>query len=119
MPDQPSPRRRFQFRLRTLLIGVTLVAVPLGYVGWQAKIVREREEFLETRYWLPGDSSPFEPVQAPWMLRLFGAKPVYHVTVWGKVEAERAASLFPEAIVENMEGLEQHPPPSGPAPIAP
>jgi hypothetical protein len=26
MPDQPSPRRRFQFRLRTLLIVVTLLA---------------------------------------------------------------------------------------------
>jgi hypothetical protein len=35
-------RLRFQFRLRTLLIAVTLLAVPLGYVGWQAKIVRER-----------------------------------------------------------------------------
>jgi hypothetical protein len=33
--------RRFQFRLRTLMIVVTLLAVPLGYVGWQVKIVRE------------------------------------------------------------------------------
>jgi hypothetical protein len=40
MADQPAtPRRHFQFRLRTLMIGVTLLAVPLGYVGWQAKIV--------------------------------------------------------------------------------
>jgi hypothetical protein len=29
----PSPRRRFQFSLRTLLIVVTLLAVPMGYVG--------------------------------------------------------------------------------------
>jgi hypothetical protein len=42
MPDQPSPRR-FQFRLRTLLIGVTLLAVPCAYIGWQLKIVRERQ----------------------------------------------------------------------------
>ena len=35
-------RRRFQFRLRTLMIGVTLLAVACGYVGWQAKIVRQR-----------------------------------------------------------------------------
>jgi hypothetical protein len=34
MPHQPSPRRRFQFRLRTLMIVVTVLAVPLGYVGW-------------------------------------------------------------------------------------
>ena len=39
-------RPRFQFRLRTLLIGVTLLAVLLGYVGWQAKIVRERKAIL-------------------------------------------------------------------------
>ena len=40
MPDQPPPRRRFQFRLRTLLIVVTVFAMPLGYVEWEAKIVR-------------------------------------------------------------------------------
>ena len=26
------------------MIGVTLLAVPCAYVGWQAKIVRERQE---------------------------------------------------------------------------
>ena len=30
---------RFQFRLRTLMIAVTLLAVPCAYVGWQAMIV--------------------------------------------------------------------------------
>ncbi len=33
-------RRRFQFRLRTLLIGVTLLAIPCAYIGRQASIVR-------------------------------------------------------------------------------
>jgi hypothetical protein len=42
MPDQPSPRRRFQFRLRTLMIGVTLLGVACGYVGSQVNIVRDR-----------------------------------------------------------------------------
>ncbi len=37
---------RFQFRLRTLMIVVTLLAVPLGYVGWQEKIVRQRKAML-------------------------------------------------------------------------
>ena len=40
--NQPSPRRRFQFRLRMLMIGVTLLAGVCGYVAWQAKIVQER-----------------------------------------------------------------------------
>jgi hypothetical protein len=35
--------KRFQFRLRTLMIAVTLLALPMGYVGWQATIVRERK----------------------------------------------------------------------------
>ena len=34
MPDQFSPRRRFQFRLRTLMIGVTLLAAVAGI--WKA-----------------------------------------------------------------------------------
>ncbi len=29
------------------MIVVTLLAVPLGYIGWQAKISRERESLLE------------------------------------------------------------------------
>ena len=55
MPIEPSnaeplkrKRRWFQFRLRTLMIGVTLLAVACGYVGWQAKIVRERTAWLST-----------------------------------------------------------------------
>jgi hypothetical protein len=50
MPDQPPPRRRFKFRLRTLLIGVTLLAVVCGYVGWQAKIVNERAALLSIKF---------------------------------------------------------------------
>jgi hypothetical protein len=34
-----DPPKWFQFNLRSLTIGVTLQAVPLGYFGWQAKIV--------------------------------------------------------------------------------
>jgi hypothetical protein len=37
---RPAPRRRFQFRLWTLMIVVTLLAVMCGYVGWQMKIAR-------------------------------------------------------------------------------
>jgi hypothetical protein len=40
-------RRWFQFSLRTLMIVVTLLAVPMGYVGWQAKIVKSRSDLLE------------------------------------------------------------------------
>jgi hypothetical protein len=53
MPTEPPnaeppkrQRRWFQFSLRTLLIGVTLLAVPCAYVGWQIKIVQERRSML-------------------------------------------------------------------------
>ena len=51
-PSKASPpkhkRRCFQFSLRTLMIVVTLLAVACGYVGWQAKIVRQRRAMLGT-----------------------------------------------------------------------
>jgi hypothetical protein len=46
--EPPKRKRRwFQFSLRSLMIVVTLLAVPLGYIGWQAKIVRERRAALD------------------------------------------------------------------------
>jgi hypothetical protein len=57
---EPKRKRRWlQFSLRTLLIGVTLLAlVPCGYIGWQAKIVRERIALLT---WL----EKRKPIDAP------------------------------------------------------
>jgi hypothetical protein len=34
-PKTTKPRRWFRFRLRTLLIMVTLLSAPLGWVGWE------------------------------------------------------------------------------------
>jgi hypothetical protein len=42
MSDQPS-RRRFQFRLRTLMIGVALFGVFGGWFGSQVRVVQERK----------------------------------------------------------------------------
>src|ERR1700747_2520005 len=76
--DQPPPvcenlriteksqlRRRFQFRLRTLLIVVTLLAVPCAYVGWQAKIVREREAIANRILGLDGGDGEREGNNEP------------------------------------------------------
>jgi hypothetical protein len=46
MADQPPPRRRLQFRLRTLMIGITLLAVACAYVGPHLKKVEERKALL-------------------------------------------------------------------------
>jgi hypothetical protein len=44
--ERKCKRRWFQFSLRTLLIGATLLAVACGYVGRQFEIVRERKSLL-------------------------------------------------------------------------
>ncbi len=51
MADQPPPRRRFQFRLPTLMIGVTLLAIYCGTVAWflhdGQRLIRERDDAEE------------------------------------------------------------------------
>ncbi len=68
---------KLQFRLRALMIVVTLLAVPLGYVGWQEKIVRhrswvlshfekrERPAVIPVERWEPQES-------IPWIRRVLG-----------------------------------------------
>ena len=43
----PSPRRRLQFSLRTLLIGVTLLAVACAIVGPKLVWIRQRHEMIQ------------------------------------------------------------------------
>jgi hypothetical protein len=100
----PSPRRRFQFRLRTLMIGVTLFAlIPCGYVGWQAKIVRDRKRMTDrdspVRSYLYSDI-PGEAI--PWIRRRLGDKEYHHIDL---VDSASDATVglylkaFPEAAV--------------------
>jgi hypothetical protein len=106
MADKPSPRRRFQFRLRTLMIVVALLAVPCAYVGWQAAIVRVRLKILadfrdpphiinwHTAYL--GDKS-----QAPGLLRRWlGDKEVGSLFFANRDDADRHHELFREARIE-------------------
>jgi hypothetical protein len=68
MASQPSSRRRFQFRLRTLMIVVTLLAVPCAYVGWQKKIVLDRKavaDLVNQRGGVIMWASPFEKHFSP------------------------------------------------------
>ena len=55
--DRPKRKRRwFQFNLRTLMIGVTLLAVACGYFAWQARIVWERKA---TKDWVRANGGYF------------------------------------------------------------
>ena len=99
---------RFQFRLRTLMIGVALLAIPCAYVGWQAKIVRDRKavaRWIEERN---GDLSdnittplhgPYQP-QVSWLRRTLGDKGVADVLFPKPLtddDKQRIKDAFPEA----------------------
>jgi hypothetical protein len=83
---EPKRKRRwFQFSLRTLMIGVTLVAIPCGWFGMKVERARKRHQAVETIRKLGGyvhydyemDSSGFSllltPPPAPdWLINLLG-----------------------------------------------
>jgi hypothetical protein len=91
----PSPRRRFQFRLRTLMIGVTLLAVPCAYVGWQAKIVRERRALLDEINAAGGGEVPADIAhRPPWLRRILGDENVGFMVVPYTTDGETMARIF-------------------------
>ena len=55
-------RRWYQYSLRTLLIVVTLLAIPCGYVGWQARAVAHRKAMLQKIIESGGIVLPCEPI---------------------------------------------------------
>ncbi len=101
---------RFQFRVRTLLIGVTLLAMACAYVGWQAKIVSERIALREriekmgveftiaagpTSLWINLERNPM-----PWPRNWLGDKRVGGIAIPAALTKEDIAlirRLFPEA----------------------
>ncbi len=96
---------RFQFRLRTLFLVVTILAIPCAYVGWQMKLVAERERLLNTvEAVIPGrlvDDAAL-PVLRQWLgdrscLAIGLADSESDKTI------ERYRRAFPEAIVVRME----------------
>jgi hypothetical protein len=116
--NPPKRKRRWlQFSLRSLLIGVALLAIPCGYVGWQAKIVRERKAYLQASMHLwdvelflgHGGVSNYvvfakgDEAQAPSLIRIWlgdeAQDCVWVESARSTGEKQSAAALFPEALV--------------------
>jgi hypothetical protein len=105
--------RRFQFRLRTLMIVVTLLAAACAYVSHEVRIAKERREAAETyeplreivkKVWRGRLEYSVRTVliEAPWPLRWFGEDGYKAIVVPDNTPAEekvRLERLFPEASV--------------------
>lgn len=96
-------RRWFQFRLRTLLIAVMLLAIPSSYIAHEYRIVVARKEWLKDHpilhavyYELPAA----EPGSSlPIIRRLLGDELQDYVYLENPDEEKTAKELFPEAAV--------------------
>lgn len=107
-------RYRFQFRLRTLFVVMTVLAIPCAWVGWQAKTVRARRAMLDqVLLEYNGGSSvwpydwPNPPkdrngvvISIPWIRRLLGDVTVTAIELPPDTSIEerrRVHAFFPEA----------------------
>jgi len=94
--DEIRKRRRFQFKLRTLFVIVTLFAV---WLGWSLNWNRQRREFLRDRdAFRVGES-----VRAPGLLWIFGEDGAENIWLVARKSSasDEARRLFPEATVSN------------------
>jgi hypothetical protein len=115
--DPPKRKRRwFQFSLGTLLIGVTLLAIPCAWVGWQAKIIHRRKAMINKLTRMDGacltvaQIAEVEPshefddttLKLPWIRKWLGDEPMFGLYIPESVpeaDANEIASAFPEAVV--------------------
>jgi hypothetical protein len=106
--EPPKRKRRwFQFSLRTLMIGVTLLAVPCAYVAHEAKIVAKRKALLAKElgpdvtppgWWRSSESSPTLPLVQRWL----GDQPICSMIIPASLPpslVEELREAFPEAMI--------------------
>lgn len=104
-------KRRFQYRLRTLFVIVTLAAILCSWFGAQAKAVRERREMLAhiendlkgQTVWILGDR-PIPTV--PLVRRMLGDEAIEVIdlpTSTSAQECRRIQSVFPEAFLRDVD----------------
>jgi hypothetical protein len=100
--------RRFQFRLRTLMIGVTLLGVLCGYVRWQKTIVVDRMAMMErvshadAYNSADGSQAPIDQNKSiPWVRRLLGDEAIVdiYLPVGCHLTAREINAVLPEALI--------------------
>ena len=85
-----------RFRLRTLLIAIALLSIPMSWVAYQLSWIRQRHEFLLRRTFFEYEGFVLPAKHLPWSLSLFGEKAEDIVFTTSKTSDE-AKRLFPES----------------------
>jgi hypothetical protein len=123
--DPVPPRRRFQFRLRTLFVVVTVLCVVGGYAAIQARIALHRKELWSEWHGRGGSGVRMMLVtdieeahremqvqrkpltdapRVPWIRECLGDFPVWLIWYWpNRIPAsllDELKAYFPEAIFE-------------------
>ena len=100
-----NPKRRWQFSLRTLLIVVTLAALPCAWVGYSLNWIRERHIFVERTHCrvINQGNLCLPPAQAPGLLWLF-EEIGFDLVLCKDSEIDEAKRLFPESSVSEDHG---------------
>jgi hypothetical protein len=106
--------RRFQFSLRTFLLALTTLAIPLSWVSHNANLCGQR---TEVRRLLNSGERGFElafvhdgtiPIEVPWIRRIMGDWPAAGFC-WDRdadkdrAFLERMHRIFPEAMIIGRE----------------
>jgi hypothetical protein len=100
-------RRWYQFRLRTLLVVVTLFCLIVGWIAIQARVAHQRKaalagysRFIILYSFVDEDSRV--ALTSP-LKRLFGDKPIAYMVVSAALSGDdlkRLREVFPEAEIE-------------------
>lgn len=97
-----AQRPWLRFRLRTLLLALTATSVLTGWLGWNARYVRERRALLVGKQWetLRGGKLPTPSIS--WIRRMMGDEATQFLLFEYEPSPEqfdRATRLFPEATI--------------------
>ena len=106
-----APRRQFRFSVRTLLVFVTVLAMPLAWLSWQAKIASDRKrardwinENLEVGCGSLALVDGRDPFETSWVREKLGDErqaPYIFMPHWtGDAKMQELARLFPETHFE-------------------
>jgi hypothetical protein len=98
--SKPS-RRRYQFSLRTMLVEMAVLSIPLAWAGYSLRRIKQRDEWRHDN-WFFLDPNRVRSTRAPGGLWVFGEDGEASLFTWDKADAAQARMLFPEATIEPL-----------------